>query len=179
MTAKIIGILLAALFGVAGANVAAQTRGLVPTLAPTIYSAPTPAPLAPPINPGPAVVPPAGLSPLLTEPGPVYATPEQAMPAYPSPQLPGPVGQQNMQSNRKICSTSNGCFSAAASARGANAAAKSSSSLTSRDRAETGSLRLHLCPQPIGDRGPQHTGGARRGHHAYVPERWPQYGRAA
>jgi hypothetical protein len=100
MTAKIIGILLAALFGVAGANVAAQTRGLVPTLAPTIYSAPTPAPLAPPINPGPAVVPPAGLSPLLTEPGPVYATPEQAMPAYPSPQLPGPVGQQNMQSNR-------------------------------------------------------------------------------
>jgi hypothetical protein len=100
MTAKIIGILLAALFGVAGANVAAQTRGLVPTLAPTIYSAPTPAPLAPPINPGPAVVPPAGLSPLLTEPGPVYATPEQAMPAYPSPQLPGPVGQQNMQSYR-------------------------------------------------------------------------------
>ena len=100
MTAKIIGILLAALFGVAGANVAAQTRGLVPTLAPTIYSAPTPAPLAPPINPGPAVVPPAGLSPLLTEPGPAYATPEQAMPAYPSPQLPGPVGQQNMQSYR-------------------------------------------------------------------------------
>ena len=100
MTAKIIGILLAALFGVAGANVAAQTRGLVPTLAPTIYSAPTPAPLAPPINPGPAVAPPAGLSPLLTEPGPVYPTPEQAMPAYPSPQLPGPTGQQNMQSNR-------------------------------------------------------------------------------
>jgi hypothetical protein len=100
MTAKIIGILLAALFGVAGANVAAQTRGLVPTLAPTIYSAPTPAPLAPPINPGPAVVPPAGLSPLLTEPGPVYQTPEQAMPAYPSPQLPGPTGQQNMQSYR-------------------------------------------------------------------------------
>jgi hypothetical protein len=100
MTAKIIGILLAALFGVAGANVAAQTRGPVPTLAPTIYSAPTPAPLAPPINPGPAVVPPAGLSPLLTEPGPVYQTPEQAMPAYPSPQLPGPTGQQNMQSYR-------------------------------------------------------------------------------
>jgi hypothetical protein len=100
MTAKIIGILLAALFGVAGANVAAQTRGPVSTLAPTIYSAPTPAPLAPPINPGPAVVPPAGLSPLLTEPGPVYQTPEQAMPAYPSPQLPGPTGQQNMQSYR-------------------------------------------------------------------------------
>ena len=101
MTAKVIGILLAAHVGVAGANVAAQIRGPVPTLAPTVYSAPTPAPLAPPINPGPAVVPPAGLSPLLTEPGPVYPTPEQqAMPAYPSPQLPGPVGQQNMQSYR-------------------------------------------------------------------------------
>ena len=100
MTAKIAGIFLAALFGIAGATVAAQTRGPVLMPAPTIYSAPTPAPLAPPINPGPAVVPPAGLSPLLTEPGPVYATPEQAMPAYPSPQLPGPVGQQNMQSYR-------------------------------------------------------------------------------
>src|SRR6266404_5731108 len=100
MTAKIIGILLAALVGVAGANVAAQTRGLVPTLAPTIYSAPTPAPLAPPINPGPAVVPPAGLSPLLTEPGPVYQTPEQGMPAYPSPQYPGSIGEQNMQAYR-------------------------------------------------------------------------------
>jgi hypothetical protein len=100
MTAKIIGILLAGLFGIAGATVAAQTRGLVPTLAPTIYSAPTPAPTAPLINPGPAVAPPAGLSPLLTEPGPLYSTPERAMPAYPSPQFPGPTGQQNMQSNR-------------------------------------------------------------------------------
>ncbi len=100
MTAKIAGILLAALLGIVGATVAAQTRGPVPLPPPTIYSAPTPAPLAPPINPGPAVVPPAGLSPLLTEPGPVYPTPEQAMPAYPSPQLPGPTGQQNMQSYR-------------------------------------------------------------------------------
>jgi hypothetical protein len=45
-------------------------------------------------------VPPAGLSPLLTEPGPVYQIPERAMPAYPSPQFPGPTGQQNMQSYR-------------------------------------------------------------------------------
>jgi len=67
---------------------------------PTVYSAPTPAPLAPPINPGPAVVPPAGLSPLLTEPGPVYPSPERASPAYPSPPLPGPIGQQNMRSYR-------------------------------------------------------------------------------
>jgi len=70
------------------------------TLAPTIYSAPTPAPLAPPINPGPAVVPPAGLSPLLTEPGPIYPTPEREMPAYPSPQYPGSIGDQNMQAYR-------------------------------------------------------------------------------
>ena len=41
MTAKITGILLAGLFGIAGATVAAQIRGPVPTLAPTIYSAPT------------------------------------------------------------------------------------------------------------------------------------------
>ena len=100
MTANIAGILIAALLGIAGATVAAQTRGPVPLPGPTIYSAPTPAPLAPPINPGPAVVPPAGLSRLLTEPGPVYPTPEQAMPAYPAPQLPGPTGQQNMQSYR-------------------------------------------------------------------------------
>jgi hypothetical protein len=70
------------------------------TLAPTIYSAPTPAPLAPPINPGPAVVPPAGLSPLLTVPGPIYPTPEREMPAYPSPQYPGSIGDQNMQAYR-------------------------------------------------------------------------------
>jgi hypothetical protein len=50
--------------------------------------------------PGPTIVPPAGLSPLLTEPGPVYPTPERALPAYPSPQYPGPIGQQNLQSYR-------------------------------------------------------------------------------
>jgi hypothetical protein len=76
----------------AAAVTAADAAGLpVPLPAPTIYSAPTPAPVAPPINPGPAVAPPAGLSPLLTEPGPVFATPHQSMPAYPSAQLPGPA----------------------------------------------------------------------------------------
>ena len=64
------------LLGLIGAATAAsaQTRAPVPAVRlrpPTIYSAPTPAPLAPPINPGPAVVPPAGLSPLLTQPGPL------------------------------------------------------------------------------------------------------------
>ena len=79
----------------------AQTKGrpiAVPAL--TIYSRPTPTPLAPPVNPGPAVVPPAGLSPLLTEPGPLFLPPRQAMPVYPLLQFPGPVGQQNMQAYR-------------------------------------------------------------------------------
>ena len=79
----------------------AQKAGMPVLLpAPTIYSAPTPAPVAPPINPGPATVPPAGLSPLLTQPGPITADPGGTMPAYPATQLPGPTGQQNMQSYR-------------------------------------------------------------------------------
>jgi hypothetical protein len=82
-----------------GAGIA-QTRAPVPLPGPTVFSAPTPAPLAPPINPGPATVPPAGLSPLLTEPGPIYPTPERPRPTFPSLQLPGPIGQQNMQSYR-------------------------------------------------------------------------------
>jgi hypothetical protein len=99
MMAKARMICLATLAGIASA--AAQTKGLPERLpSPTVFTAPTPAPLAPPINPGPAVAPPAGLSPLLTEPGPVYPTPQRATPAYPSLQLPGPTGQQNMQSYR-------------------------------------------------------------------------------
>ena len=100
MRAYIAGGVAAALIALAGAAFAQRGGMPVPTLGPTIYSAPTPAPLAPPINPGPATVPPAGLSPLLTEPGPVYATPEQAMPAYPATPLPGPIGQQNTQAYR-------------------------------------------------------------------------------
>ncbi len=89
------------LAGIAATSAAsAQTRGPIPLVGPTVYSAPTPAPLMPPINPGPATVPPAGLSPLLAEPGPIFPTPERAGPAFPSPQLPGPVGQQNMRSYR-------------------------------------------------------------------------------
>ena len=98
MKRKLAAGVAATLIALAGAAFAQKGPQSIP--APTIYSAPTPAPLAPPINPGPAVVPPAGLSPLLTEPGPVYPTPERAMPAYPSAQLPGPIGQQNMQSYR-------------------------------------------------------------------------------
>jgi hypothetical protein len=91
---SIVVIVLALLAGAAAT--AADAAGLPgPLPAPTIYSAPTPVPLAPPINPGPAIVPPAGLSPLLTQPGPVFATPQQSMPAYPSPQYPGSIGEQN------------------------------------------------------------------------------------
>src|SRR6201993_2436227 len=77
-------VLLAMVIGSTGA--VGQTKGPIPLPGPTIYSAPTPAPLAPPINPGPAVVPPAGLSPLLTEPGPIYPRAEQSVPAYPAQQ---------------------------------------------------------------------------------------------
>lgn len=102
MTYKIATILVAALAGLSNSAVAQiQLRGLpVPASPPTIYSAPTPAPLAPPINPGPVTVPPAGLSPLLTQPGPVARDAGQAMPAYPAPQLPGPTGEQNMEAYR-------------------------------------------------------------------------------
>jgi hypothetical protein len=99
VTMKIAGILLALVEVTSTA--AAQTRGVpIAIPPPTIYSRPTPAPLAPPVNPGPAVVPPAGLSPLLTEPGPVFLPPQRAMPVHPSLQLPGPVGQQNIQAYR-------------------------------------------------------------------------------
>jgi hypothetical protein len=99
VTIKIAGILLALVEITSVA--AAQTRGLpTPTPPPTIYSAPIPAPVTPPINPGPATVPPAGLSPLLTQPGPVAPDADQGMPAYPLPQLPGPTGRQNLQAYR-------------------------------------------------------------------------------
>ena len=92
--------LAATLIALAGAALAQKGGMPLPIPGPTIYSAPTPAPVAPPINPGPATVPSAGLSPLLTEPGPVYPTPERAMPAYPATPLPGPIGQQNTQAYR-------------------------------------------------------------------------------
>ena len=98
MTPKIAVILLGLLS--VSSIAAAQTRGLTPTLAPTIYSRPTPEPVSPPINPGPATVPPAGLSPLLTQPGPIAPEAEREIPPYPSVQLPGPTGQQSLQAYR-------------------------------------------------------------------------------
>jgi hypothetical protein len=92
------GVLLA-LIGAATAA-GAQTKRPVTLPPPTTYSAPTPTPLAPPTNPGPAVVPPDGLSPILTLPGPVYRLPERPSPSYPSAPVPAPVDQQKMQSYR-------------------------------------------------------------------------------
>jgi len=95
---KAAGVLLA-LIGTATVA-GAQTKAHVPLPPSTIYSAPIPAPLVPPTNPGPAVAPSDGLSPLLTQPGPVYRTPERANPSYPSAPTPGPLDQQKMQSYR-------------------------------------------------------------------------------
>ena len=100
MRVSIAGGVAAALIALAGAAFAQRGGMPLSTLGPTIYSAPTPAPLAPPINPGPATVPPAGLSPLLTQPGPLAPDVPEAMPGYPAASLPGPIGQQNTQAYR-------------------------------------------------------------------------------
>jgi len=78
----------------------AQTKGRLPVLPEpplTVYRAPTPAPLAPPTNPGPAVAPPSGLSPLLAQPGPLFPAPRLRGPSYPASPNPAPVDQQKMQ----------------------------------------------------------------------------------
>jgi hypothetical protein len=95
----------AALLALMGAATAAgaQSRAPVPAMRlppPTIYVAPTPAPLAPPTNPGPAIAPAVGLSPLLSQPNLIYRPPERSSPSYPSTPTPAPVDQQKMQSYR-------------------------------------------------------------------------------
>jgi hypothetical protein len=75
----------------------AQTRLPAPSTPPSAYIAPTPAPLAPPTNPGPAVAPPDGLSPLLSQPAPIPPA-SRAGPSYPAATYPSPLGQQQMQS---------------------------------------------------------------------------------
>ena len=94
-----IASVLVVLLGAATAA-GAQTRGPVPLPPPTVYTAPTPAPLAPPTNPGPAVAPPSGLSPLLSQPGPVFQVPQRTGPSYPASPNPAPVDQQKMQGYR-------------------------------------------------------------------------------
>ena len=80
----------------------AQTKGRSPVPEPplTVYSAPTPAPLAPPTNPGPAVAPPSGLSPLLAQPGPLFPVPRLRGPSYPASPNPAPLDQQKIQGYR-------------------------------------------------------------------------------
>jgi hypothetical protein len=91
-------VTLAAVAGwAASADAAIQTLGppqLLPL--PAITPPPTPASLAPPINPGYAAAPADGLSPILTTPGPVYEFPQPQAPSYPLVQLPGPIDQQKM-----------------------------------------------------------------------------------
>jgi hypothetical protein len=97
--------LLSALVVAAALPAVAQNRPLTqtglpaPSTPPTGYIAPTPAPLAPPVNPGPAIAPPDGLSPLLSQPGPISPAP-RAGPSYPAATYPTPLGQQQMQSYR-------------------------------------------------------------------------------
>ena len=98
-----VGALIAILSAWMGAATAASTTTPLPQLLPLpgpipVPSAPTPAP--PPINPGYAVTPPGGLSPILTQPGPVYLLPEPPNPSYPALPLPGPIDQQKLQSYR-------------------------------------------------------------------------------
>ena len=98
MTPQSAGVLFALVSAATAAG--AQTKAPVPQPPPTVYTAPTPAPLAPPTNPGPAVAPPSGLSPLLAQPGPVFPTLRQPGPSYPASPNPAPVDQQKMQGYR-------------------------------------------------------------------------------
>jgi hypothetical protein len=84
-----------------GAAASAQPTRLPQLLAPpTIYSVPTPAPLAPPTNPGPAVAPPAGLSPLLSQPWLASPTLPREGSSSPPAASPSPLDQQQMQAYR-------------------------------------------------------------------------------
>jgi len=101
LTARTVGFLLALLVALGAASASAAPSGPVQLLPlPSPALPPTLAPLPPPINPGYAAAPPNGLSPLLTQPGPVYELPAPGGPIYPPPQLPGPIDQQKMQSYR-------------------------------------------------------------------------------
>ena len=93
--------LLLALIGTATAA-DAQTKTATPPSpsVPTVYVAPTPIPQPPPTNPGPAVVPPAGLSPLLSRPGLLFSPGRPVGPSYPASPVPAPVDQQKTQSYR-------------------------------------------------------------------------------
>jgi hypothetical protein len=98
------GLLLASFVALGAAVAAAAQLGpptqLLPQSLPAIAPPSPPAPVPPPINPGYAATTPNGLSPLLTQPGPVYELPAPASPSYPPQQLPGPIDRQKLQSYR-------------------------------------------------------------------------------
>jgi hypothetical protein len=92
---------LSALIGAASPAAAQTNQPLrLPASPRSVFVAPTPAPVAPPTGAAPAPAPPDGLSPLLTQPGLIFRTPERASPSYPSALAPAPVDQQKMQSYR-------------------------------------------------------------------------------
>jgi hypothetical protein len=88
---------------VPGANPAGPVPipgGLVPAPGAAPPAAAAPAPLPPPVNPGYAPAAPSGLSPILTEPGPLIIAPQRPYAPYSPLQLPGPIDEQKMQSYR-------------------------------------------------------------------------------
>jgi hypothetical protein len=102
------GLLIAAIAVLTAAAALAAELGpptqLLPQSLPAV-APPPPAPLAPPINPGFAPAAPNGLSPLLTQSGPVTELPAPAGPSYPPQQLPGPIDQQKIQAYRNNLSS--------------------------------------------------------------------------
>jgi len=116
LTSLTSGLLIAA-FAVltAAAALAAQLGPPTQLLPQSLPSAAPPppaplAPLAPPINPGFAPAAPNGLSPHLTQTGPVYELPAPASPSYPPQQLPGPIDQQKLQAYRNNLSSQQWLF---------------------------------------------------------------------
>jgi len=109
LTSLTSGLLMAAFaaFSAAAALAAelAPPTQLLPQPLPAAAPPNPPAPLAPPINSGFAPAPPNGLSPLLTQSGPVYELPAPASPSYPPQQLPGPIDHQKMQAYRNNLSS--------------------------------------------------------------------------
>ena len=108
MTSLTGGLLIASFAVLSAAAALAAELGPPTQLLPQSLPAaapPPPAPLAPPINPGFAPAAPNGLSPSLTQSGPVYELPAPASPSYPPQQLPGPIDQQKMQAYRNNLSS--------------------------------------------------------------------------
>jgi hypothetical protein len=54
--------------------------------------------MPPPTSPGAPAAPPQGISPLLLQPGPIFALPRPASPATPPPTPPAPIDQQKITS---------------------------------------------------------------------------------